>query len=99
MHISVLAPLLSAAFEHRLHLDHGVSRYSAARVTTDLDHAPVLVRDSGRHSAIVTVSPSRDSFVLVVRQQLGRAADVLAVTRMLDEALDQRPRSSSASCC
>jgi hypothetical protein len=47
-----------------------------------------LVLDIGAHSATRTTSPSLH-VVGVVGVQLGRAADVLAVQRVLDLALDQ----------
>ena len=84
MHIKLRAPLLSAAFKQCTHLNHGfVLTVAVPRGSTTRTRRQFLCLDNGRHSSMVTTSPSLALVVLVVRLQLRRAAHVLAVRRML----------------
>src|SRR5215510_1293354 len=87
MHISVRAPLLSAALSMvRIWIMAGSS--ARARALENLEQPPRLAprqRAARRDADEVALAALA---LLVVRQQLGRAADVLAVLRMLHEPLD-----------
>src|SRR5579863_2291787 len=87
MHISVRAPLLSAALSI-VRSWIMAARSSLARALDDREQAP------GFAARERPARPDRHRIalpglvVLIMRQQLGRAADVLAVGRMADHPLD-----------
>src|SRR5690606_7474042 len=75
--------------EVALHLDHGKCPSLLGRARDDLDHAPVLgLRNRGHFHQADDVAFLR-GVLGVVGVELGRTADVLAVQRVLDVALDQ----------
>ena len=88
MHIRVLAPLLSAALSMSASGSSCMPAQTALRARRPRPAARTCCATADGTGEIVTVSPSRASSVSSWASSLRRAADVLAVARVLDQALD-----------